>query len=82
MTALLSDLASLRDILLNENLKFRAETVERAMRAIVVADDQLREELHNMSCQHGCGCGHPHCNRCADASQAREALAAWKEAVK
>jgi len=41
---------------------------------------ELAEALNDMACQHKCGCGHPHCNRCADDKMCADALAKWKEA--
>jgi len=40
--------------------------------------DRLAEALRDMACQHKCGCGHPHCNRCADDKECEEALAELK----
>jgi hypothetical protein len=35
----------------------------------------LREALAGMVAQHGCDCGHPHCNRCAETRECKAALA-------
>ncbi len=42
--------------------------------------DALLEALEVMASQHKCGCGHPHCNRCADDRMCEEAIAAVKGA--
>lgn len=49
--------------------------------AALKAAEGMAEELYGMACQNACGCGHPACNRCGDAAEARKALAAWKEAA-
>jgi ribosomal protein RSM22 (predicted rRNA methylase) len=43
--------------------------------AVVAERDALREALTGMVAQHGCDCGHPHCNRCAETRECKAALA-------
>jgi hypothetical protein len=43
--------------------------------ALVAERDALREALTGMVAQHGCDCGHPHCNRCAETRECKAALA-------
>lgn len=58
--------------------------VEMAARAEVEKDDlkhhlkDVLEALQAMACRHKCGCGHPHCNRCADDIMCQEAIVAVK----
>jgi len=34
----------------------------------------LEETLRDLAAQHHCGCGHPHCKRCADDEYVKQVL--------
>ena len=44
-------------------------------KALLAENERLREALTGMVAQHGCDCGHPHCNRCAETRECKAALA-------
>lgn len=50
------------------------EDHQRELHAAQSQVEGLREALQSFACQHKCGCGHPHCNRCADDKEVEKAL--------
>lgn len=64
----------------NKALQYAAEREHNAMEALAykAERDALLGALEAMACQHKCGCGHPHCNRCADDSMCSEVIAMVK----
>jgi hypothetical protein len=53
----------------------QVELMDAEYAAVVAERDALREALTGMVAQHGCDCGHPHCNRCAETRECKAALA-------
>jgi len=74
---LLEEIAHLKAVCDDElERRCKAESERKELRE---ERDSLSEELYSLATQHRCGCGHPHCNRCADYLSAMEVLG-YKEA--
>ena len=63
---------------MNRDELARVEATNVMLQGLVVERDatneKRREQLTNMTVQHGCNCGHPACKRCRDTRDAADVL--------